>query len=148
MRLTLDSNILIYAQDRSAGSRHAQAMALVGRATATDCILTLQSLAETFRVSVTRLAMSAAEAKAALAVWRRAFPIHAATLETLDAAIGAVDRHQLSFWDAMLWATAREAGCEAILSEDFQDGRTLGGLQFVNPFNAENAALLDRLFEQ
>jgi len=148
MRLTLDSNILIYAQDRSAGPRHAQAMALVGRATASDCILTLQSLAETFRVSVTKLAMSAAEARGALSVWRRAFPVHAAALETLDAAMDAVDRHQLSFWDAMLWATAREAGCVAILSEDFQDGRTLGGIQFVDPFKPGNAAVLDRLFEQ
>lgn len=146
MRLTLDSNILIYAQDKSAGSRHLQAMAIVGRATAGDCILTLQSLAETFRVSVAKLAMSAVEARGALAVWRRAFPIHAASLETLDAAMDAVHAHNLSFWDAMLWAAAREAGCEAILTEDFQDGRMLGGVRFVDPFKPENGAYLDRFF--
>lgn len=148
MRLTLDSNILIYAQDKSAGSRHLQAVALVGRATVADCILTLQSLAETFRVSVAKLGMSAAEAKVALAIWRRAIPIRPATLEALDAAIAAVDQHRLSFWDAMLWATAREAGCGVILSEDFQDGRTLGGIRFIDPFKAENTVALDRLFDQ
>jgi predicted nucleic acid-binding protein len=34
----------------------------------------------------------------------------------------------------MLWATARRAGCRLIVTEDFQDGRELGGVRFVNPF--------------
>ncbi len=34
----------------------------------------------------------------------------------------------------MLWAVARAAGCRYLLSEDFQSGRTLGVVTFVNPF--------------
>jgi predicted nucleic acid-binding protein len=34
----------------------------------------------------------------------------------------------------MLWATARRAGCRLIVTEDFQDGRELRGVWFVNPF--------------
>ena len=49
----------------------------------------------------------------------------------------------LSFWDAMLWATARRAGCSVLLSEDFQDGRRLDGVLFVDPFAPENQRLVD-----
>ena len=51
-----------------------------------------------------------------------------------------MESHRISFWDAMLWATARRAGCGAILTEDFQDGRLLGGVRFINPFVDENEA--------
>ena len=42
-------------------------------------------------------------------------------------------------------ATAREAGCGAILSEDFQDGQVLDGVRFLDPFKPANAAQLDRV---
>jgi predicted nucleic acid-binding protein len=50
------------------------------------------------------------------------------------AALGAVGRHRLSFWDALLWATARDAGVPVVISEDFQHGRELDGVRFVDPF--------------
>ena len=53
---------------------------------------------------------------------------------TLRQAIAAVEEHSVSLWDAMLWATARDAGVTVLLSEDFQDGRELGGVRFRNPF--------------
>ncbi len=57
----------------------------------------------------------------------------------------AVGEHRLSFWDAMLWATARQGGCSAILSEDMQDGRRLGGVEFVNPFATGASTRLESL---
>jgi len=44
----------------------------------------------------------------------------------------------LPFWDALLWATAKAAGVSVVLSEDFQDGRELEGVQFRNPFSMED----------
>ena len=43
---------------------------------------------------------------------------------------------------------ARRAGCRVLLSEDFQDGRDLGGLLFVNPFDPANRQLLDLALPQ
>lgn len=59
--------------------------------------------------------------------------------------MGGVREHHLSFWDAMLWATARQAGCVALLTEDQQHGRSLGGVRFIDPFRPGNA--LDRLLD-
>ncbi|WP_404325563.1 hypothetical protein [Aerophototrophica crusticola] len=51
----------------------------------------------------------------------------------------------MSIFDAQVWATVRRAGCTHLLTEDFQDGRSLGGITFVNPFDPANAALVDGL---
>ena len=56
----------------------------------------------------------------------------------------AVKEHKLSFWDAMLWAVAREAGVTLLLSEDFQHNRVLDGTKFCNPFQLDKP--LDEIF--
>jgi predicted nucleic acid-binding protein len=48
-------------------------------------------------------------------------------------ALEAVERHSLSFWDALIWAAAKLEGCDIIYSEDFQNGRVLDGVRFENP---------------
>ncbi|HUN52965.1 MAG TPA: PIN domain-containing protein [Candidatus Sulfotelmatobacter sp.] len=142
MRLTLDSNILVYAADRDAGSRHLIAQRIVRRAADLDCLLTLQALAEFFRVATGKCNVPPKEAATIVANWRDVFPVHAADAETLTAAMDAVAGHSLAFWDAMIWAIARQAGCRLLLSEDLQHGRELGGVVFINPFVEPAAALL------
>jgi predicted nucleic acid-binding protein len=71
--------------------------------------------------------------------------VEAANELDLTMALDAVRDHKLSFWDAMLWATAARAGVTHLFSEDFQDGRVLGPVRFVNPFAARNDALIDTL---
>jgi predicted nucleic acid-binding protein len=39
----------------------------------------------------------------------------------------------MSFWDAMLWAVAKENEVTEIGTEDFQDGRLAEGVRFRNP---------------
>jgi len=46
----------------------------------------------------------------------------------------AIAGHSLSFWDAMLWATAKRAGCGLLVTEDGRDGLALGGVTWANPF--------------
>ena len=47
----------------------------------------------------------------------------------------------------MLWAAARQSGCSAILTEDMQHGRRLGGAAFLNPFAADAATRLAPLLD-
>lgn len=143
MRITLDSNILIYAADSQGGSRHVDAVALMRRAFRADCILTLQSLGEFFHATTRKGKLSAAGAQAFIDDWRAVLPVHAADSDALTEANNAVRRHTMSFWDAMLWAAAQRAGCRLLLSEDLHDGQTMGGMTFVNPFEPKNAMLID-----
>ena len=126
-----------------AGKKHVAAVDLIGRAAHADCVLTLQSIAEFFYVATRKARLSVSKAAGFVDDWRAVFPVHAADLDSLVVAVGAVRRHRMAFWDAMIWAAAREASCRLLLSEDLQDGRTLDGVMFVNPFTRQNAALVE-----
>jgi predicted nucleic acid-binding protein len=50
-------------------------------------------------------------------------------------ALDAKPRHGLSFWDALVWAAAAENGAEILYTEDFQNGREIEGVRFIDPFS-------------
>ena len=79
--------------------------------------------------------------------WLDVFQVTSADDSALVDAMDAVEEHRMSFWDAVLWAAVRRAGCSAILSEDMQHCRRLGGVEFVNPFAADAATRLSALLE-
>ncbi len=54
--------------------------------------------------------------------------------EDLVEAMTAHQTHNIPFFDALMWATAKRAGCTTLITEDFQTSRELGGVNFVNPF--------------
>lgn len=132
-RITLDTNLLVYAVDTGARDRHAKAQKLAELALKTDCVLTLQALSE-FYFAVTRKGkLPAAEAKAQVEAWQDLFPVVMAKPSTLNRAMTATVSLKIGFWDAMLWATARDAGVTLLLSEDFSGGSVLDGVRVVNP---------------
>ncbi|HJM48375.1 MAG TPA: PIN domain-containing protein [Alphaproteobacteria bacterium] len=143
MRTTFDTNILVYAADSAAGTRHDVACDLVARAVYVDSMLVLQCLAEFFFVATRKAKTEPEIAKEFVAKWREVFAVHCAGEETVMRAIDAVPRHDLAFWDAMMWAVARQARCDFLISEDFQDGRQIEGVTFVKPFIAANATILE-----
>jgi predicted nucleic acid-binding protein len=142
MRLTLDSNVLIYALF-GGDDRHGRAVELIERASRRDCVQTVQSYGECFRVLVHKHGLDACDAAAQVTRLRSLFAVTTATPDCLDVAMAAVARYRLSFWDAMLWATAKAAGCRLILSEDGQDRRDLEGVVLLNPFNRDNGDRID-----
>jgi predicted nucleic acid-binding protein len=142
MRLTLDSNVLIYALF-GGDHRHGRAVELIERASRADCVQTLQSYGECFRVLVHKHGLDARSAATQITRLRSLFAVTCATPDCLDAAMEAVAAHTLSFWDAMLWATAKAAGCRLILSEDGDDGRDLDGVVLLNAFKLSNNRLVN-----
>ena len=137
-RFSIDTNILVYAVDRDAGLRHDEAVELIGQAATCDCVLTVQSLAEFFRATTRKGLLDPAHAGVFVRSWLGLFDLASADDQALVDAMDVVEEHRLSFWDAMLWAAARRARCSTILTEDLQDGRRLGGVEFLNPFKTEN----------
>jgi predicted nucleic acid-binding protein len=140
--LVLDANILVYAIDTAAGLRHASAGALIERVLlAGRGILILQTMSEFYSVATRKFRIPARDALLFLDKLRAVLSIHAADERDFDRATRG-DGQGLSFWDALLWATAERIGVRYLLSEDFQDGRRLGGVTFVDPFKVENEQLL------
>jgi hypothetical protein len=54
-----------------------------------------------------------------------ALPVQGTEDDDLSAAVDAVKKHRLAFWDAMLWGAAQRAGVRHLLTEDLQDGLEL-----------------------
>jgi predicted nucleic acid-binding protein len=147
-RFSLDTNVLVYAVDRDAGERHERARVLIGQAARRDCVLTVQALAEFFHATTRKHLLEPSHASAFVRDWLDVFQVASADDSVLVDAMDAVEEHRLSFWDAMLWATVRQVGCSAILTEDMQDGRRLSGVEFVDPFSADATARLAVLLEK
>ena len=144
MRFTLDSNVLVYAAQKG-DARHDLAVALLRRAVAADCVQTMQSLGECFNALWRERGFARREARAIIESYLELFDVVvAANMEDLRRALYAASAHGFQYRDSMIWATAWRCGCQLILTEDGQDGRSLDGVTFVNPFNASNSSLLDK----
>lgn len=142
--ISFDSNVLVYAADAAAGERHEHAADLLGRAMRLQsCIQTLQSFCEFFNVVTRKAGIDAAAAAEFVETWRSAMSVESATFPDLAVAMRGVREHGLSFWDALLWATVRRVGVDLLISEDFQDGRSIEGVRIVNPFATRNARLIE-----
>src|SRR3954453_3143994 len=135
-RCFVDSNVLVYSDDRRAGPKRDRARELIEDAMITGTgVLSLQVLQEYFAVSTKKLGLSADSARQKIEILSQ-LDIVILGVPDLLAAIDLHRLHQLSIWDALVIRAALNAGCRILYSEDLQDGRRIDGLEVVNPFKA------------
>jgi predicted nucleic acid-binding protein len=132
----VDTNILVYAHDRDAGSKRDRSIRLLEELWESgDGRLSVQVLQE-FYVNVARkLATPVARSLArevigSYGAWVR----EATTPETVLRAVEISELAQLSFWDGLVVASAEQSGASLLYSEDLQAGRMIAGIRVVNPF--------------
>ena len=146
-RFMLDTNILIYAVDRSGGDKHDTADSLMQKGAEKDCYLTVQVLGEFYHAVTRKNYAKPEQAIAFTRIWQQIYPVAAADQDTFNEAVEYVRDHNISFWDAMLWVTAKQAGCGFIISEDMQHGRRLGGVEVLNPFVKDSETAIAKLLK-
>jgi predicted nucleic acid-binding protein len=127
-----DSNVLVYlASGNAAKADLAEATLAEGGA------ITVQVLNEVANVARRKMQMSWADTHAFLSMLRDLLTVHPLTLETHETGLDLAERYGLSTFDAMIAASALQAGCDTLWSEDMQHGMKLGkDLRIVNPFRA------------
>lgn len=129
MKAFFDTNILVYATTSDAKKLQAA-----------DClkrggIASVQVLNEFVHVARRKLRHDWPQIEFALGQFRDSLDdVVPVTLSTHIGAVSLARDHGLSFYDALIVASAIEAGCDTLYSEDMQHGRTIGGLAVVNPF--------------
>ena len=135
-RRFVDTNVLVYAHDVTAGDRHDRARALLEELwDSREGCLSVQVLQEFF-VTTTRKIPKPLEASTAgeivndLALWH----VHAPAARDVLAAIDIHQQTGASFWDAMIVRSAQELGCRTLYSEDLNPGQTYAGVRISNPF--------------
>jgi predicted nucleic acid-binding protein len=131
----VDSDILIYAHDRDASSKRERAAAVLDALWESgDGRLSVQVLQEFFvhatgKLNTLLARTTAREVVQTYAVWVR----ESTTANTVTRAIDIADLAQLSFWDALIVASAEQAGATLLYSEDLNDGQKIVGVTVRNP---------------
>lgn len=134
----VDTNILLYAYDPTAGDRHTRAAALVGHLGSRRRAATSVQVLQEFYVNATRKIARplshdlAVERLRALILW----PTHTPRGPDVLAAAQLAHDAQLSFWDAMVVRSASELGCQVLWSEDLVAGQVIDGVAVRDPFAA------------
>lgn len=133
-RFSLDTNILVYAVDHRDPAKHIAAKAIIEAAVDCDCRLTVQALTEFYAVTTRKIGLEAARAARLVGDWVGVFPRIDRDWSAVETALDAAVAGRFAFWDALLLATAEQAGCTVLLSEDMADGARLGNIVVRAPF--------------
>lgn len=148
MRIALDTNILIYAENLNDDARARQAVALLDQLVHRDIVLPSQVTGEFYFAISRKFRLPAAACLARTADWRDRYETWYADEHTFTAAFDLAAAHNLQFWDALVLATAAVARCRLLLSEDLQDGFVYRGCTVANPFQPVTHPLLRDALEQ
>lgn len=135
-----DTNILLYAEDQSEPAKRQKAWTtLTALAESRLGVLPTQVLGEYFSVITRkqRIGLDPVTAAHRVAEYRRDFTVLDTTPDIVEEAARGVCAYRLSYYDAQIWASARLAGIGVILSEDFENGREIEGVRFLDPFAAD-----------
>jgi predicted nucleic acid-binding protein len=136
-RIFVDTNVLVYAYDRSEPQKQQQALRVLDRLATTGAgVISTQVLSEFF-VAVTRkiaAPLSVDEAYERVKNYLQSWTILDLTGMVVLEAIRGVRDHQFNFWDAQIWAVARLNQVAVVFSEDFNVGAVIEGVRFANPF--------------
>jgi predicted nucleic acid-binding protein len=131
----VDTNILIYAHDTSAGAKHARARVVVERLWQEGSGVVSTQVLQELCVNLRRKAGRPVDVKTARAIvadylsWEVVTNVGESILEALE----LEDRYQISFWDALIVQAAETSGASILYSEDLPAGQTYRGVQVVNP---------------
>lgn len=130
-KVFFDSNILIYTL-ASDDPRQTVATGLLAK----GGTISVQVLNEFANATRRKLKLTWAEVAEALTAIRQiCAALVPLTVATHEAAIRLAARYGFAFYDALIVASALEAGCVTLLSEDMQDGLLVEArLTIRNPF--------------
>lgn len=135
-KVFVDTNILVYAYDIDAGSKHTIAMNIIKDLWRFGLgMMSTQNLQEFF-VIVTRKLKSPLDVPTVKEIIKSfsKWDVVTTDISIVFEAIELYERYKYSFWDSLIIASASSGGATTILSEDLADGQTIKNIAIKNPF--------------
>ena len=131
----VDTNILIYAHDRSAGAKHDRARQLLEHLWTTgEGVLSTQVLQElciNLRRKVAR-PLPVEEVRQLIQDYL-SWEVIVNQPESVLQALEIEMRYKISFWDALILQAAESSGAAVLYSEDLSTGQNYGMVRVINP---------------
>ena len=135
-RSFIDTNILVYAEASDEPAKQRIALDLLKQLfETTSGVLSTQVLQEYCNVAIKKLKLPAAHIRAQLDLYEQ-FEVVQVTPAIIRAGLDLHQTRSLSFYDAIVLASAQTAGCSVLLSEGINAGELVGGVRVVNPFES------------
>jgi predicted nucleic acid-binding protein len=127
----LDTNIIAYNYDDAEPDKClfiSDLLVTVERNISTQVFSELANLlSKKFKFSWSAIAAAHSELNAN-------FTLHLVTAHTIAKAVSLAERYKYSYYDSLILASAIEAQCEILYSEDFQHNQLIEGVRIINPF--------------
>ena len=131
----VDTNVLVYAHDEAANEKRRIAAGLLQALWDTRAGRLSTQVLHEFYVTVTRkLKKPVARRDARAIVQTYSAWVVAATPDDMSKAFEIEDEARLSFWDALIVASASNSGAKRLVTEDLSHGQIISGVEIVNPF--------------
>jgi predicted nucleic acid-binding protein len=133
-RTFFDTNILVYTDDGANPAKQKLALDILNQhKKANSGVLSLQILQEYFVTVTRKYGVDPADARRKIELFA-AFDVVEPALGDILAAIDLHRLRKLSYWDALVVHSAKQAGCPVVLSEDMRHGQVIDGVRIANPF--------------
>jgi len=132
----VDTNILVYAYDRTAGSKFERSRALMEKLWDTGEGVVSTQVLEEFYVTVTAKIPNPLKPPEARQIISDLGTWTVVVLEIRDILAGSeiAERYRLSFWDGLILAAAHKEEAATLWSEDLNHGQKYGEITAYNPF--------------
>jgi len=135
-KIFLDTNIFVYSLDEHDKQKKEQSRQLLQNTIREDTVvISTQVLQELYVVGTTKLKIDSILMKNILHSFEN-LEIVIIDTDLIKEAIDVSVLNKVSFWDALIIATAECAKCEYLYTEDLNAGKVIRGVQVKNPYIA------------
>lgn len=136
-RFFVDTNILVYAYDDSAGPKHAIALSLLNEVlqsgAAIISIQVLQELVICLRRKVAR-PLHNKEIRKIISELLEEWEVFVSNSDSVLHSLESEERFKTSFWDALILHAAEASAAQTLYTEDLNHGQMYGTVRVVSPF--------------
>jgi len=135
-KVFIDTNVIVYAYDISAGEKHSKAVEIIKGLWDTGSGITSTQVLQEFFVNVTRKITKPLDAVTAKEIVKDFLKWKTVIVDG-EIIMDAIDIHsayKYSFWDSVIIASAINGGAGTLFSEDLSDKQTIKGIVIRNPF--------------
>lgn len=135
MKYFFDTNILVYMQDTSDLAKQRVARELFYNCSKEkSAVISTQMLQEFYNISTSKLRQDKKATKTIIRNFSANLEVVQVSCEIIDFAIDLNMSTQFSIWDSLILASAINAECDLLYTEDLNSGQIIDGVKIANPF--------------
>lgn len=135
MKYFFDTYILVYMQDTSDLAKQSVARKLFYNCSKEKtAVISTQVLQEFYNISTGKLQQDKKATKTIIRNFSANLEVVQVSCEIIDFAIDLNMNTQFSIWDSLILASAINAECSLLYTEDLNSGQIVDGVKIVNPF--------------